>query len=59
MKPTILIGGATGATGSVATKLLLRKGFPVRAFVHSHDERSRQLESLGAEIFVGDFLDLS
>ena len=31
MKSLILIAGATGATGSVATKLLLKKGFPVRA----------------------------
>jgi hypothetical protein len=28
MKPLILIAGATGATGSVATKLLLEKGSP-------------------------------
>lgn len=29
----IFIGGAAGATGSVATKLLLQMGFPVRAIV--------------------------
>lgn len=55
--PHVLIGGATGATGSVATKLLLEKGFPVRAFVHKDDERARKLEALGAEIFVGELLD--
>ena len=54
---TILIGGATGATGSVAAKLLLGKGFPVRAFVHADDERAHQLQALGAEIFVGELLD--
>jgi NAD(P)H dehydrogenase (quinone) len=57
MKPTILVAGATGATGSVATKLLLEKGFPVRAFVHKDDERARRLQALGAELFVGDLLD--
>ncbi len=57
MKPTILIAGATGATGSVATKLLLEKGFPVRALVHRDEERSRKLESQGVEIVVGDLLD--
>ena len=36
-KPTILIAGATGATGRIATNLLLEKGFPVRAFVHNED----------------------
>jgi uncharacterized protein YbjT (DUF2867 family) len=58
MKSPILIGGAAGATGSAATKLLLERGFSVRAFVHKEDERSQKLQSLGAEIFVGDVLDL-
>jgi len=53
----ILIGGAAGATGSVAAKLLMQKGFPVRALVRKEDDRSHQLQSLGAEIFVGDLLD--
>jgi NAD(P)H dehydrogenase (quinone) len=57
MKPTTLIAGATGATGSAATKLLLERGFPVRALVHRGDERSRKLESQGAEVVVGDLLD--
>src|SRR5262245_35052256 len=58
MTPTaVLIGGATGATGSAATKLLLEKGFPVRAFVHKDDERAHKLQALGAEIFVGELLD--
>src|SRR5262249_17588106 len=55
---SVLIGGATGATGSVATKLLLEKGFRVRAFVHKDDERAHTLQTLGAEIFVGELLDL-
>jgi uncharacterized protein YbjT (DUF2867 family) len=53
----ILIGGATGATASVATKLLLEKGLPVRALLHKDDERAHKLQALGAEIFVGDVLD--
>src|SRR5262245_54374549 len=57
MKPTILIAGATGATGNVATKLLLEKAFPVRAFVHKDDERAQKLKALGAETFVGELLD--
>ena len=57
MKPKILIAGATGVTGSAATKLLLEQGFPVRALVHTNDARSREMEASGAEIFVGDLLD--
>ncbi|MFG1427974.1 NmrA family NAD(P)-binding protein [Roseixanthobacter glucoisosaccharinicivorans] len=57
-RPPILIAGATGHTGRVATQLLLEKGFPVRALVHKDDERSARLKDLGAEIFVGDLLDL-
>ena len=53
----ILIGGAAGATGGVAAKLLLEKGLPVRAIVRSEDERAQSLRSLGAEIFVADLLD--
>lgn len=57
MKPKILIVGATGGTGSAATKLLLEKGFPVRALVRKEDERSARLQVQGAEIMVGDLLD--
>jgi len=54
---TILVGGATGATGSVAAKLLSEKGFSVRALVHNEDDRSRKLQDLGAEIIICDLLD--
>ena len=54
----ILIGGAAGATGSVATKLLLQMGFPVRAIVRGDDERAQSHRTLGAEVFVADLLDL-
>ncbi len=59
LKPTILVTGATGKTGLHVVPQLLEQGFPVRAIVHSHDERSERLEGLGAEIFLGDLLDLA
>jgi NAD(P)H dehydrogenase (quinone) len=54
----ILVTGATGSTGLATIKHLLQKGLAVRAFVHKEDDRSRQLEAQGAEVFVGDLLDL-
>jgi uncharacterized protein YbjT (DUF2867 family) len=50
-------GGAQGSTGSRITALLLEKGIPVRAFVHSLDARSDALLELGAEVVQGDLLD--
>jgi uncharacterized protein YbjT (DUF2867 family) len=38
--------------------MLLARGVPVRAFVHTIDERSERLRALGAEIFEGDFLNI-
>lgn len=58
-KPIILVTGATGKTGLHVVPQLLEQGFPVRAIVHSLDERSQRLEELGAEIFLGDLLDLA
>jgi NAD(P)H dehydrogenase (quinone) len=55
----ILITGATGYTGRYTAEVLLKEGFSVRAFVHRHDERSEKLRLAGAEIMVGDFLDLN
>ena len=57
-KPRILVTGATGKTGNFVVEQLLKREFPVRAFVHRIDERSERLEALGAEILQGDFLDL-
>src|SRR6266478_9199662 len=54
---TSAAGGRQGKTGRHVSKMLLRRGIPVRAFVHRIDERSEQLRTLGAEIFEGDFLD--
>jgi NAD(P)H dehydrogenase (quinone) len=54
----ILVTGATGETGRYTTQLLLSQGFRVRAFVHKVDARSDQLKAIGAEIAVGDLLEL-
>lgn len=51
-------GGTQGKTGRYVSEMLLERGVPVRAFVHKLDERSDHLRALGAEIAVGDFLDL-
>jgi len=54
---TFLITGATGATGGGAARQLLEKKHAVRALAHRPDERSEQLQGLGAEVVFGDFLD--
>ena len=54
---TSAAGGRQGKTGRHVSEMLLARGVPVRAFVHSIDERSEHLRALGAEIFEGDFLD--
>jgi uncharacterized protein YbjT (DUF2867 family) len=50
-------GGSQGSTGRRITALLLEKGIPVRAFVHTLDARSDALRELGAEVVQGDLLD--
>jgi uncharacterized protein YbjT (DUF2867 family) len=57
----ILVTGAAGRIGSVGrtvTELLLAEGFRVRAAVRVDDERADKLRALGAEVFVGDLLDI-
>jgi uncharacterized protein YbjT (DUF2867 family) len=51
-------GGRQGQTGRHVSEMLLARGVPVRAFVRTADGRSEHLSKLGAEIFVGDFLDI-
>jgi uncharacterized protein YbjT (DUF2867 family) len=55
---TSAAGGRQGKTGRHVSEMLLKRGIPVRAFVHKIDARSDQLRALGAEIFEGDFLDV-
>lgn len=57
----ILVTGAAGQVGSVGrnvTELLLARGFRVRAQVRTDDRRAAALRALGAEVVVGDLLDL-
>jgi NAD(P)-dependent dehydrogenase (short-subunit alcohol dehydrogenase family) len=56
---TVLITGATGTTGRAAVRESLALGLHVRALVRSIDERSRALAGLGAEIVVGDLLEIN
>ncbi|MEU6223606.1 NAD(P)H-binding protein [Streptomyces sp. NPDC047042] len=58
----ILITGAGGQVGGVSRvmiDMLLEQGHPVRAFVRRDDERAQSLREAGAEVFVGDLLNLA
>ncbi|WP_234365253.1 NmrA family NAD(P)-binding protein [Streptomyces sp. RTd22] len=58
----ILITGAAGHIGGVSrtmVDMLLEQGHPVRAFVRRDDERADSLRQAGAEIFVGDLLNIA
>ena len=57
--PLYLVTAAAGATGGETTRILLSHGRRVRAFVRVVDERSDALAALGAEVVVGDLLDLN
>ena len=58
IKPRIIVTGATGKTGSVVVKELLKAGYPVRAIVHREDGRSTRLKAQGAEIVVAEMSDV-
>ena len=53
-----LVTGATGDTGRPTVKLLLEKGYRVRAMARKQDERSERLKGMGAEVVYGDLLKL-
>jgi len=55
---TYLVTGATGDTGRHTVQELLKRGLAVRALVHSDDGRAQALHAAGAEVVVGDLLDL-
>ena len=57
-KPRILVTAASGKTSFAVATQLMEKGFPVRAFVRRTSARSELLREQGAEIFVGNALDL-
>ena len=61
MANPILVTGAAGRVGAVGrtvTELLLQQGKAVRAMVRTEDERAQALRDMGAEVVVGDLLDL-
>src|SRR6476661_8762386 len=61
MANPILVTGAAGRVGAVGrtvTELLLKHGKAVRAMVRTEDERAQALRDMGAEVVVGDLLDL-
>lgn len=58
MKPTILVTGATGKTGTPTAMQLLDRGFPVVALVHRRDERSEALRRRGAKLVEGSLEDM-
>lgn len=61
MAAPILVTGAAGRVGAVGrtiTELLLKQGNAVRAMVRQEDERARALREMGADVVVGDLLDL-
>jgi uncharacterized protein YbjT (DUF2867 family) len=61
MDTPILVTGAAGRVGGIGrtvTELLLKQGKAVRAMVRSEDARAQALRDLGAEVVVGNLLDL-
>src|SRR5882762_11823237 len=61
MAKPILVTGAAGRVGGIGrtlTELLLKQGKAVRAMVRNEDERAQALREMGAEVVVGNLLDL-
>jgi uncharacterized protein YbjT (DUF2867 family) len=61
MATPILVTGAAGRAGAVGrtlTELLLKQGKAVRAMVRNEDRRAQALREMGAEVVLGDLLDL-
>src|SRR5260370_8626434 len=54
---SLLIRGAAGGTGGNGARQLVEKGQAVRVLDHRPEERSEQLQKIGAEVVFGDFLD--
>lgn len=55
----ILVTSAAGRIGRDTVETLLNAGYEVRAMVRRKDNRSGELEALGAEIFVGNLFDFA
>lgn len=57
-KPAILVTAATGRTGGFAVEYLRKSGAAVRAMAHREGPKAESLRALGAEVVIGDLLDL-
>jgi uncharacterized protein YbjT (DUF2867 family) len=55
---TVLVSAAVGDTGRPTVKLLLDKGYRVKALVRKDDHRAQALRDQGAEVVLGDLLNL-
>src|SRR5688572_22392539 len=61
MATPILVTGAAGRVGGIGrtiTRLLLKQGNAVRAMVRNEDQRAQALRDMGAEVVIGELLDL-
>lgn len=58
-KKLFLVTGATGDTGRPTVKLLREKGYRVRAVARREDQRAQDLRDLGAEVVIGDMLNIN
>lgn len=60
-KPILVTGaaGRVGAIGRTLTQLLIGQGHSVRAMVRKEDERAEALRAMGAEVVIGNLLDLA
>jgi NAD(P)H dehydrogenase (quinone) len=58
MSKVVMISGAAGDTGRAAVREAIALGLDVRAMVHKRDARSEALETFGAEVVVGDLLEI-
>jgi NAD(P)H dehydrogenase (quinone) len=56
---TVLIAGATGDTGRAAVRESIALGLRVRAMLHNKDVRAEALEKLGAQVVIGDLLEIN
>lgn len=54
----ILVTGASGSTGREIVRALQHTDHTVRAMVHREDARADTLRELGAEVVLGDLLDV-
>src|ERR1700736_4994086 len=62
MANPILVTGAAGRVGGIGrtiTERLLKQGQAVRAMVRNEDKRAQALRDMGAEVVIGDLLDLN